>query len=260
MIVRARWCVILIYIMTVTLIEGEPFYGGTLTYKVSKASESNISILITRTYLYNYSEIYCDNAMIVNGSLMLVYNSSSDGMNCTRHCSQANESESAPIVSFCTDYSKSLDISVGRRSDLISTTDDSYFPFVLWSRSWRRLSLPRNLGESILWKVSCSITLRKRSNGEYNHPPVSSMISPIRIPAQILQTIFIPTIDQNNDEVRCRFASEIDACGDVCYPLSLPNGTELLSNCTLLITGENADDWYGVTIMVKYSFLCVSVN
>jgi hypothetical protein len=131
-------------------------------------------------------------------------------------------------------------------------TVDFYFLIVLRSGSWHRLSLPIELTEPLLWSVSCSVMLRKRSNGKYNHPPVATMISPISIPVGILQKISIPTIDiDDDDEVRCRFADDIDECGDVCYPVSLPNRTELLSNCTMLITGEKAGDWYGVTIMVR---------
>jgi hypothetical protein len=253
MIIDARLCVILFYAVTLTLIKGDYFNGGTLTYQVSQAFETDISISVTQTYLYKYSEVYCNDTMIGRQLSPLVHNGSSDTFNCSRHCNQAGEFLQSPrITSRCTDYSKSLDITVGQRTDLIHMTDDLYFLIVLRSGSWHRLSLPIELAEPLLWSVSCSIMLRRKSNGEYNQPPVATMISPIYIPVGILQAIYIPTIDtDDNDEVRCRFAGDADECGDVCYPASLPNGTELLSNCTLLITGEKEGDWYGVTIMVR---------
>jgi hypothetical protein len=43
----------------------------------------------------------------------------------------------------------------------------------------------------------------------------------------------------------------------VCPPASLPSNTVIISsNCTLLITGANVNDWYAVAIQVWY--LCDS--
>lgn len=77
------------------------------------------------------------------------------------------------------------------------------------------------------------------------------MISPISIPVGVQQTLVIPTIDSDNDLVRCRFATGTYECSDVCPPSSLPNNTILISsNCTLLITGAQINDWYAVAIQV----------
>ena len=45
----------------------------------------------------------------------------------------------------------------------------------------------------------------------------------------------------------------IDECGGICYPGSLPNGTNLSSSCTLTFTGMKANTWYGVAIQVTQS-------
>ena len=45
----------------------------------------------------------------------------------------------------------------------------------------------------------------------------------------------------------------VDECGDICYPGSLPNGTELSPNCTLTFTGTKANTWYGVSLQVTKS-------
>lgn len=77
------------------------------------------------------------------------------------------------------------------------------------------------------------------------------MISPIYIRVGVQTSLVIPTIDGDNDQVRCRFASTATECADVCPPSSLPNGTVIIaSNCTLIITGAKANDWYAVAVQV----------
>jgi len=105
-------------------------------------------------------------------------------------------------------------------------------------------------GGSITYKV-INTTIRLRQDGKINNALVAAIISPIYIPVGIQQTIFIPTIDADNDQVRCRFAVGADECAGVCPPGSLPNGTTILSNCTLFITGTNVGDWYAVATMVR---------
>ncbi len=78
------------------------------------------------------------------------------------------------------------------------------------------------------------------------------MISPIYIPVGKRTALVIPTIDGDNDIVRCRFANTTTECGGVCPPSSLPNNTVIISsNCTLLITGANVGDWYAVALQVQ---------
>ncbi|CAF1549671.1 unnamed protein product, partial [Adineta ricciae] len=67
----------------------------------------------------------------------------------------------------------------------------------------------------------------------------------------IPQTFIIPTIDADNDQVRCRFANDSEECASVCHPGSLPNGTIMTSNCTFSINGSNVADWYAVAIVIK---------
>lgn len=90
-----------------------------------------------------------------------------------------------------------------------------------------------------------------RPDGTYNTPPKATMISPIYIPVGVAQQISIPTIDADNDNVRCRFANGSKECSSVCPPSSLPSGTTISSSCTLTITGANAGDWYAVAIQAE---------
>ncbi|CAF0755008.1 unnamed protein product [Rotaria sordida] len=68
---------------------------------------------------------------------------------------------------------------------------------------------------------------------KYSSRPLATMISPIYIAVDVQQTISIPTIDADHDEVRCHFASG----GSVCPPNSLPNSTTISYNCTFTIIG-----------------------
>jgi hypothetical protein len=123
---------------------------------------------------------------------------------------------------------------------------------MFYRSAWRTLTLPPGNSSSKSWSVSCTIDLRLRSDtGTLNTPPVATMISPIYIPVGSRTSLLIPTIDSDNDEVRCRFANTSTECADVCPPASLPNNTVLISsNCTLFITGAKVGDWYSVAIQV----------
>lgn len=114
------------------------------------------------------------------------------------------------------------------------------------------MTLPAPGSSSYDWSVSCVIDLRIRSDtGTLDTPPVVTMISPIYIPFGTRTVLIIPTIDGDNDDVRCRFASSTEECANVCPPASLPNDTVILSNCTLLITGANVGDWYAAALQVR---------
>jgi hypothetical protein len=239
------------------IINASHFEGGTITYKILNKSGSVVSILLTQTYIYDYTKIACNNSMIANQSPKLyfdpsVYQENNETVNCIQYCNQSGGYKAPTVVSYCTDYSAGLGITVGQRSDLINITNGSYFIAAYQGQSWRQLSRPPSSGMyNTTWSIPCLISLVLRSDGSYNSPPVATIISPIYIPVGIQQKIFIPTIDADNDQVRCRFANGTNECGDACPPASLPNGTIIFSNCTLIITGVKVNDWYAVAIEVS---------
>ncbi len=117
------------------------------------------------------------------------------------------------------------------------------------------MSLPTGSGSSNTWSIACTIDLIIRSDtGKINTPPVATMISPIYIPVGKRTSLFIPTIDGDNDIVRCRFGNSTTECQSVCPPSSLPNNTVIISNCTLFITGANVSDWYAITLQVRHLY------
>jgi len=246
------YCFLVSVIIYIDIINASHFEGGTITYKILNKSGSIVSILLIQTYIYDYTKIACNNSMIANQSPSLYFNpaayqENNETLNCIQYCNQSGGYIAPGIVSYCTDYSVSLGITVGQRSDIINITNGSYFLVAFQGSNWR----PLNLYQSLSWSVSCLISLVLRPDGSYNTPPVATIISPIYIPVGIQQKIFIPTIDADNDQVRCRFANGTNECGGVCPPGSLPNGTIIFSNCTLIITGAKANDWYAVAIEVS---------
>ena len=231
------------------------FQGGTITYKILNTSGSTVSIVLTQTYLYDYASIRCNSSMIAQQSPNLyfnpsVYSENTRKVQCIQYCNQSAGYVAPSVVSPCIDFSIGMSMTVGQRSDIMNLTNGSFFYVAYQSSSWRVLSLPTGVSNAN-WSISTLIDLRVRPNGQYNQPPVATIISPIYIPVGIPQIISIPTIDNDNDEVRCRFAQGANECGAVCPPSSLPNGTMIYSNCTLHITGAKVGDWYAVTLTVS---------
>ena len=224
---------------------------GTISYKVVGTNGSQLVVQITQSYTYVYPTIYCNDTYIANQlSLKLTpYADATATLNCIANCSTSGGYTPIPVASKCTDYSVGMAITVGQRTDDVLINNGSYFVVAYAGSAFRALNLPTSGGTSN-WSISCVIDLRIRADGTYNTPPVATMISPVYIPVGVPQTISIPTIDANNDDVRCRFASGANECGSVCPPSSLPSGTTVSSGCTLSITGAAAGDWYAVAIEV----------
>jgi hypothetical protein len=172
----------LIFISFDNCIEATHFQGGTITYKVLNMSGSILSVLLTQTYIYDYSKINCNSTMIVNQSPKLYFNSgyptyyfeNNQTVKCILNCNQSGGYIAPGVVTYCTDYSSPLDITIGQREDIINVTNGSYFLVAYQSLSWRALALPS--GSSNLntnWSIPCLIDLQIRSDGTYNHPPVA---------------------------------------------------------------------------------------
>jgi len=248
------------FILIPLICQAAHFEGGTITYKIINTTGSTVSIALSQTYIYNYVLIYCNQSYIINQSPKLDMTGKDENgkyLNCSANCSTSGGYVSVPLNTYCTDYSSTMSITIGERSDIVNVSIGSYFVVAFASNAWRPLTLPPGNSTTKAWSLSCTIDLRLRPNGALNNPPVATIISPISIPVKVQQVIFIPTIDPDNDQVRCRFANSSSECAQVCPPASLPSGTTLLSNCTLFITGAYVGDWYAVAIMVsKIIMLC----
>jgi hypothetical protein len=255
MSIKSWMFTLLILLVNVFAIHGSHFDGGSISYQVVGTNGSKVIVRITQSYTYVYSKVYCNNTYIANQwSLILTgYADATAVLNCTANCTTDGGYTPIPVDSKCTDYSVGMGITVGQRTDDVALDNGSYFVISNQGNAFRTLSLPGSGGSTLSWSISALIDLRMRPDGTYNTSPKATMISPVYIPVGIQEKISIPTIDANNDNVRCRFANGTNECGAVCPPSALPTGTAISSNCTLTITGTKAGDWYAVALQVIHT-------
>jgi len=240
-------------------IHGSHFDGGSISYQVVGTNGSQLVVRIIQSYTYVYTKIYCNDSYIINQWTLLFtgYSDATATLNCTANCSTDGGFTPIPVASKCTDYSVGMGITVGQRNDDVLLNNGSYFSVAYQASSFRTLNLPNGGGSTLGWSISALIDLRIRSDGKYNTPPKATMISPIYIPVGVQQTISIPTIDEDGDDVRCRFANGTNECGAVCPPGSLPSGTSISKNCVFTIKGAHAGDWYAVAIQVIHTHFII---
>lgn len=243
-----------------TIIESNHFRGGTITWKPINNNASingTVSIMIIQTYLWTYSQVGCTNSMIANQSPTINLGTKSGAgvlLMCSATCSTSGGyvGHEVPITGYCIDYSTALDTTVSQRSDIVNLTVGAHFTVTFATGGlWQTLAL----GSSTGWSVSSLIDLSIRPDtGLINTPPVATCVSYISIPVGVQQTITIPTIDADNDIVRCRFANGSSECANACPSVALPAGTTLSSSCVLTITGPTAGKYYLVSAQVKYFY------
>ncbi|CAF4179147.1 unnamed protein product, partial [Adineta steineri] len=115
------------------------------------------------------------------------------------------------------------------------------------------------------WSIGACVNLTVRSNGVINTPPVVTIISrmytsklfynpAIRVPVNSSIRITIPTIDADNDFIRCRWAnktSSFDECFSVCQPVS--SATLDHDDCVLTFnsTGTKVGEYYAIALMIE---------
>jgi hypothetical protein len=120
---------ILILLSYIIIVNTSHFQGGTITYKIMNTYGSTVSIMITQTYIYRWSLIYCDNSLILSQSPPNItsFNDYNSHLNCTSNCSTSGGYQPVPVRAYCTDYSSSMSISVTQRDDIVNITSGAYF-------------------------------------------------------------------------------------------------------------------------------------
>ena len=251
-----------IYLDLFPLLTAVHFLGGTITWKPVNASAtgSPIAVAITQTYSWTYSYMSCSNSLIGSSGYIPSYAGvSSETLDCISNCGSSSAGYSSiSVLPRCTDFSTSVDTSVAQRTDIVNLSANDDFWVAFQDSAWR----PLQTASSADWSIAAHINLQKRSDtGLYNNAPVATMMSPINIPKNTPTVIQIPVGDADGDDLRCRWSTKsggVDECGDVCPPGSLPSGTVIYPNCTMVITGTILDAWYAVTVMVSFISLSSS--
>lgn len=233
-------------------VDGTHFLGGTITWHPLNPLDtgSPVAIVITQTYSWTYSIARCTNTDISSSNSIpftTYYQGITDRLNCVLNCGTATGYVAPAILPDCTDVSAAQGASVGQRSDTVYVPRNADFTVAFANSAWRTLATH----SSADWSLASRIRLTPRTdNGRYNNAPVATVMSPINIPRNKPTVIHVPTADADEDTLRCRWASGTTECGDVCPPGSLPSGTVIFPNCTIIITGTRVGDWFAVTVQV----------
>lgn len=245
----------LLFFWLIIIIDCNHFNGGIITWRPLNASATGtpVSIVITQTYSWSYTHMPCTLSMISSNQLVPNYMGLvNKTLQCINNCGTGSIGYSnVSVIPYCVSGSSAVGVSIGQRSDTIDLPSGDNFSVAYQDGFWRTLAT----GATALWSLALYINLNPRSdNGLYNNAPISTIISPIYIPVNQTIVIDIPVSDADNDILRCRWASSsngVNECGGICPPASLPSGTVLYSNCTLVIIGQNVGNWYGIAIMVN---------
>lgn len=238
----------------ILLINGSHFLGGTITWKSLNASATGtpVAIVVTQTYSWTYALMPCTNTLIANNQFVPSYSGVvSDTLNCIANCGSGSVGYSnIDVIPRCTDFSSVVGTTVGQRSDIVYLQSGDDFSIAYQKTSWRSLAT----ASTAAWSMSTRINLQPRSdNGLYNTAPITTAMSPINIPVNQPTVINIPTGDADGDPLRCRWSTKsngVDECGDICPPGSLPSGTVIYPNCTIIITGPIVNQWFAIALMV----------
>jgi len=241
----------LVFFGIISTITSDYFYGGSITWRLADplVTGSPISVIVTQTYTFYSSSVECTDLMIASNAQVNYSGLVTKQLQCVLNCRSVSFSN-INVIPNCIGNSWTFYSSITQRLDRISLTDGDDFSIAYQDGPWQ--SLTTNSKAS--WSLVSRINLTKRPNGLYNNAPFATMMSPIYVMESQKANILIPTADIDNDDVRCRWADStngIDECADVCPPGSLPSGTTIYPNCTLIITGGAASDWYVVAIMVS---------
>lgn len=247
----------LIFSWLIFSVVGDHFYGGIITWKPTYPclSGSNVSIMITQTYVWSYSLMPCNSSMVSSNQLIDTYAGvDKRKLQCINNCLTGSTGySSVNVIPYCIGSSSTFDTSKTQRSDIVTLKSANDFWIAYQDNPWRTLATSNNAG----WSLATNIKVNPRpDNGLYNHAPISNFMSPIYVEANGYAELTIPVFDAENDVIRCRWANTsggVDECGDVCPPNSIPSGTSLYSECNMVIAGPGTiGEWYAFTIMVRF--------
>ncbi|CAF1041174.1 unnamed protein product [Adineta steineri] len=238
-----------------TLTNTTHFLGGTITWRPLNASAtgSPVAIVITQTYLWTYTLMPCTNSLIASNGYIPTYSGVNlDTLDCISNCGTGSAGYSSiDVLPRCIDFSTTAGTSFGQRVDTVYLNANDDFSVGFQDGDWRPLAT----ASAALWSISTGInTMVRPDNGLYNNAPVATVMSPISIPLNQPTVINIPVADADGDTLLCRWSNKsngVDECADVCPPGSLPSGTVIYPNCTIIITGTHLGDWFAVALMVE---------
>jgi hypothetical protein len=199
------------------LVDASHFRYGMITWTPlsngTKFGVSYVELSVTTSWAWrnNYSSnTICDDSIISSGQLM--------GVNSPIYCSGCNAS-TIPITDsemYCTGYSPTTveNWSFGYRTQTLtiysSPSDiEMYFNGTAW------IDLVPIINADWMVKAKLNLAVRK-DNGLINTSPVLLSYPSYCVRQGYIYTIIIPIFDANQDDVRCRWATNSTTGGDEC--------------------------------------------
>lgn len=241
----------------VSIIRANHFGGGSISWMPINPNDSSSTVTIS--IIQSYSWVYPTVTCALNVPISTVGgNFSASNLTCIEKCSSDGGYAMNSIGSLtdCNLASSTLGVMESNRLTNIDLLANASFYLAYSDSGW--ISLTNYTQSNINWSIVTYIDLGQRSDGVRNTPPIVNMI--FTQYALVNETINIPinAWDINgNDDIRCRWSTNsgtpnMNECGDICYPLALPQNV-VLSNCTLTFIGSIPNTTYAVAIQVRYS-------
>ncbi|XP_065318974.1 uncharacterized protein LOC135926969 [Gordionus sp. m RMFG-2023] len=154
-----------------------------------------------------------------------------------------------PLYFECTDYSKTNDWTSGTYCyPYRFSSQTTNFAIAFRSCCWIPL-----LAGSGNWSMLMTGDLRpRRDTGTRNHAPTSGVPPIVRFQMGCNSTYTIPVFDDDNDRIKCRFATNANECGGVCN--SFYNTRINEKTCTIYYeptSHTEHEGFYPVTIVIE---------
>lgn len=155
---------------------------------------------------------------------------------------------------YCTDYSVTMDFSLGERYDRFTLPLGGTFVIGFNSSAWLALALQGGGN----WQTTNKIQLTVRPDGIINTSPVTSTLPVIYRVINVQHVHVIQMADADSGDIlRCRWSTNNlpantnnwDECGSVCAP-TLPSYTLYPDNCTLVFN-ITVTDYYAVALQIE---------
>ncbi|CAF3203474.1 unnamed protein product, partial [Rotaria sp. Silwood2] len=177
------------------VIETSHFNGGTITWVPVYPNDTSSSILITITQ--SYSWVY----PTVNCTTNIPTNAGSTNLICVANCSTDGGYTSHPIsiLTDCTSYSTSLNMTTSERSVNVTLNQGAYFWISNNGSAWRNLTNVATTNKPD-WSIVSLIDLRRRPDGVINTPPVGEVTSPQYVVFNQTNSIKIYVSDVNIED------------------------------------------------------------
>jgi hypothetical protein len=253
----------LFLLLYVIVIDAMHFNGGTIRWIPVDPfdNSSSVTIAIVQSYWWTYPRVICAPNVPISTP---VYSSTNLNLTCIANCSTDGGYSTNPvnILTTCSSASLALSMMTSEASVNIVLTSGAYFYLAYQSSSWRPLSSPATTNSA--WSIASLINLQMRPDGFINTPPVGRVASPQYVVVNRTVQIQITVSDVNTgDDIRCRWSQnpnnlQVNECGGVCYPASMPTGTTL-SNCTLFFQGLIVGAWYAAAVQVSNDAIALKI-